>query len=146
MSSVKILKMHFIVGKYLYLGRSYVTSLIKDLVRYSKIHKPAYVHLTVHTDINRHYEEFGYLSVLDTIHKIDLETEKYSSIFICTAPKRIEIRRVFVHNYISTNERMHVPCSVSVDTGPELLFVPKKKSLVLPMDLFVSRKKYNWLI
>jgi hypothetical protein len=141
MSSVEILKVHFIVGKYLHLGRSYVTSLINDLVRGSKIHKPAYVHLTVHTDINRHYEEFGYLSVLDTIHRIDLEIEKYSSIFVCTAPNRIEIRRTFVHNYISTEARMHIPCSVSVDTGPELLFIPKKTAPVLPMDLFVSRKK-----
>jgi hypothetical protein len=138
--SVEILKVHFIVGKYLHLGRSYITNLINDLVRGSKLHKPAYIHLTVHTDINRHYTEVGYLSVLDAIHRIDLELEKYSSIFVCTAPNRVEIRRAFVHNYISTEARMHVPCNISIDTGPELLFIPKKKPMVLPMDLFVSRK------
>ena len=140
MSSVEILKVHFIVGKYLHLGRSYVTSLIKDIVRGNKLHKPSYIHLTVHTDINKHYTEVGYLSVLGAIHRIDLEIEKYSSIFVCTSPNRIEMRRAFVHNYISTEARMHIPCSVSVDTGPELLFIPKKTAPVQPMDLFVSRK------
>ena len=140
MSVVEILKVHFIVGKYLHIGRSYVTNLINDLVQSNKLNKPAYIHLTVHTDINRHYTEVGYLSVLDTIHRIDLEINRYSSIFVCTDPKRVETRKAFVHNYISTHARMHVPSNVSIDTGPRLLFIPQKKPPVLPMDLFVSRK------
>ena len=143
MSEVEILKVHFLVGKYLYIGQSYVTGLINDLVKSTKLYKPSYIHLTVHTDINKHYEEFGFLTILDTIHRIDLCIEKYASIFTCTAPKRIQARSILTQNYISTNARMHCPSGVSIDSGPQLLFIPKKAVVVKPMDLFVIKYRYN---
>ena len=137
---VQIVKVNFVIGKYLKDGKQYVSTIIKELVQTASIINPAYIHLIIYTEPYRLYEELSYLTILECIHHIDNQLHKYESIMIGTDPKRIKAKRDFIQIFMNVSARGHAPLNIEPSIGPQLLFIPTKKAPILPMDLFVRHK------
>ena len=138
-ATTNILKVHFIIGKYLYIGRPYVDSLVKELVKNSKKYHPQYIHLMVHIDPTRLYEEMSFLTILECIHLIDYQIQKYAVIMTGTTDKRKQTKADLINQYMSADARLHCPLNTEQSIGPQLLF---RKTIPLPLtsiDIFLKR-------